>query len=72
MPVDHSTMESGTTPVRQSEPAPRGLLGTIDALIIRHQYAIAVVTGVLAILGAAAIVVGFTGLSANLRALSPF
>jgi hypothetical protein len=71
-PRKRATMESGTTAVPQSEPAPVGLLGTIDGQILRHQHAISVVTGVLAILGMAAIVVGFTGLSANLKALSPF
>jgi hypothetical protein len=65
-------MESGTTAVRQSEPAPGGLLSTIDRQIVRHQHAISVVTGVLAILGVAAIVVGFTGLSEHLKVLSPF
>jgi hypothetical protein len=65
-------MESGTTAVRQSEPAPVGLLFSIDGKIIRHQHAISIVTGVLAVLGVAAIVVGFTGLSANLKVLSPF
>jgi hypothetical protein len=71
-PRKGATMESRTTAVRQSEPAPVGLLSTIDGQIIRHQHAISVVTGVLAILGVAAIVVGFTGLSANLKVLSPF
>ena len=66
------TMESETTAVRHSETAPEGLLGTIDGRIIRHQHAISIVTGVLAILGVAAIVVGFVGLSANLKVLSPF
>jgi len=71
-PRKGATMESGTTAARQSEPAPGGLLSTIDGQIIRHQHAISIVTGVLAILGVAAIVVGFTGLSANLKVLSPF
>ena len=71
-PRKGATMESGTTAVRQSEPVPVGLLSTIDGQIIRHQHAISVVTGVLAILGVAAVVVGFTGLSADLKVLSPF
>jgi hypothetical protein len=71
-PRKGATMESGTTAVRQSEPAPVGLLSSIDGKIIRHQHAISIVTGVLAVLGVAAIVVGFTGLSANLKVLSPF
>ena len=66
------TMETRTTAVRHSEPAPDGLLGTIDRQIIRYQHAISIVTGVLAILGVAAIVIGFIGLSANLKVLSPF
>jgi len=71
-PRKGATMETGTTAVRQSEPASGGLLSTIDGQIIRHQHAISVVTGVLAVLGVAAIVVGFAGLSANLKVLSPF
>ena len=71
-PRKGATIESGTTAVRQSEPAPVGLLSSIDGKIIRHQHAISIVTGVLAVLGVAAIVVGFTGLSANLKILSPF
>ena len=71
-PRKGATMESGTTAVGQSEPVPGGLLSSIDEQIIRHQHAISVVTGVLAVLGVAAIVVGFTGLSASLKVLSPF
>ena len=65
-------MEGGTTAVRQTDPEPVGLLSTIDAQIMRHQHAISVVTGALAILGVAAIILGFAGLSSNLKALSPF
>ena len=65
-------MERGTTAVRQTEPEPIGLLGTLDGQIMRHQRAISVVTGALAILGVAAIILGFTGLSPNLKAVSPF
>jgi hypothetical protein len=67
-----ATMDSGTTTVRQSEPEPIGLLSTIDGQIMRHQLAISVVTGALAVLGVAAIILGFAGLSPNLKALSPF
>jgi len=65
-------MEGGTTAVRQSEPEPLGLLSTLDRQIMRHQRAISVVTGALAILGVAAMILGFAGLSSNLKALSPF
>lgn len=65
-------MDSGTTAVPQTEPAPIGLLSTIDGHIMRHQLAISVVTGALAVLGVAAIILGFAGLSPNLKALSPF
>jgi hypothetical protein len=64
-------MEGETTAVRQTEPEPVGLLGAIDGQIMRHQLAISVVTGALAILGVAAIILGFAGLSPNLKALSP-
>lgn len=67
-----ATMEGGTTAVRQTDPEPIGLLRTIDGQIMRHQLAISVVTGALAILGVAAIILGFAGLSPNLKALSPF
>jgi hypothetical protein len=65
-------MEGGTTAVRHTDPEPVGLLSTIDAHIMRHLRAISVVTGALAILGVAAIIPGFAGLSPNPKALSPF
>ena len=71
-PRKGATMEGGTTAVRQTDPEPIGLLSTIDGRIMRHQLAISVVTGALAILGVAAIILGFAGLSPNLKALSPF
>jgi hypothetical protein len=70
-PRKGATMEGETTAVRQTEPEPVGLLGAIDGQIMRHQLAISVVTGALAILGVAAIILGFAGLSPNLKALSP-
>ena len=71
-PRKGATMDSGATAIRQTEPEPVGLLGAIDGQIMRHQLAISVVTGALAILGVAAIILGFAGLSSNLKALSPF
>jgi hypothetical protein len=71
-PRKGATMEGETTAVRQTEPEPIGLLSTIDGQIMRHQRAISGVTGALAILGVAAIILGFAGLSPNLKALSPF
>jgi len=65
-------MADGTTVVRQTEPEPVGLLGTLDDQILRHQRTISAVTGALAILGVAAIILGFAGLSSNLKVLSPF
>ena len=54
------------------ETEPVGLLSTLDERIMRHQRVISVVTGALAILGVAAIILGLAGLSSNLKALSPF
>ena len=71
-PRKGATMEGGTTTVRQTDPEPIGLLSTLDGQIMRHQLAISVVTGALAILGVAAIILGFAGLSANSKAVSPF
>lgn len=71
-PRKGATMEGRTTAVRQIDPEPIGLLRTIDGQIMRHQFAISVVTGALGILGVAAIILGFAGLSPNLKALSPF
>ncbi len=71
-PRKGTTMDSGVTAIRQTDPGPLGLLGTIDSQILRHQRVISVVTGALAILGVAAIVLGFARLSPNLKALSPF
>ena len=71
-PRKGATMEGGTTAVRQTDPEPIGLLSAIDGQIMRHQHAISVVTGALAILGVAAIILGLAGLSPNLKALSPF
>jgi hypothetical protein len=71
-PRKGTTMEDRTTAVRQTEPEPIGLLSTLDGQIMRHQRAISVVTGALAILGVAAMILGFAGLSSTLKALSPF
>jgi hypothetical protein len=38
---------------------------------VKHRRAISVVTGALAILGVAAIILGFAGLSPNLKAVAP-
>ena len=71
-PRKGATMDSGSTAVRQNNPEPLGLLGTIDQQISRHQHAISLVTGALAILGVAAGIAGYFGLSSNLKVLSPF
>ena len=49
-----------------------GLLGTLDRQITRHQSAISLATGALAILGVGAIFLGLAGVSPVLRVLSPF
>ena len=69
-PRKGATMEGGTTAVQQTDP--NGILSTLDGQIMRHQLAISVVTGVLAILGVAAIILGFAGLSTNLKVIAPF
>jgi hypothetical protein len=71
-PRKGATMQGGTTAVQQTDPEAIGLLSTIDGQTMRHHLAISVVTGALAILGVAAIILGFAGLSPNLKALSPF
>ncbi len=60
-------MGSGTT-ARQSS----GLLDTLDAQIMRHQSAISLVTGILAVLGVGAMLFGVARVSPLLRVLSPF
>jgi hypothetical protein len=71
-PRKGTTMEDRITAVGQTEREPIGLLSTLDGQIMRHQRAISVVTGALAILGVAAMILGFAGLSSTLKALSPF
>jgi hypothetical protein len=49
-----------------------GLLGTLDQQIMRHQSAISLATGILAILGVGAIVLGAMRVSPDLKVLLPF
>lgn len=73
-------MGAETTAVQQGGPGAgkgsasedTGLLSTLDSQIMRHQSAISLVTGVLAIVGAAAMFLGLARVSPLLRALSPF
>jgi hypothetical protein len=60
-------MGSGTT-MRPSS----SLLHTLDSQIIRHQSLISLVTGILAVLGVGAMLIGVVRVSPLLRALSPF
>jgi hypothetical protein len=60
-------MGSGTA-TRQSS----GLLDTLDAQITRHQSAISLVTGILAVLGVSAMFLGVARVAPLLRVLSPF
>jgi hypothetical protein len=69
----------GTTAVRQggqgtgkNRAAKDGLLSTLDTRIMRHQAAISVVTGILAVLGVGVIVIGLSRVSPLLKVLSPF
>jgi hypothetical protein len=48
------------------------LLSSLDSQIMRHQREISVVTGVLAVLGVGAIVLGLSRVSPFLKILSPF
>jgi hypothetical protein len=49
-----------------------GLLDTLDDQITRHQSAISLVTGILAVLGVSAMFLGVARVSPLLRVLSPF
>lgn len=49
-----------------------GLLATLDQQIMRHQSAISLATGILAILGVGAIVLGLMRVSPESKALLPF
>jgi hypothetical protein len=49
-----------------------GFLSTFDSHIVRHHVTISIVTGILAILGVGAMVVGLSGVSPLLRVLRPF
>jgi len=70
----------GTTAVRQGGPETGkdravkdgGFLSTLDGQIMRHQAAISVVTGALAVLGVAAMILGLSRVSPLLKVLSPF
>jgi len=48
------------------------LLSSLDSQIMRHQREISVVTGILAVLGVGAIVLGLSRVSPLLKVLSPF
>ena len=50
----------------------RGVLETLDNLIMRHRSAISIITGLLAILGVGAMAVGLANISPLLKVLSPF
>ena len=73
-------MDSETATVSPSGPAAgkgvasenTGVLGALDRQIIRHQSAISLATGALAILGAGAIFLGLARVSPALKVLSPF
>ena len=52
--------------------AKTGLLSSLDSQIMHHQREISVVTGVLAVLGVGAIVLGLSRVSPLLKVLSPF
>lgn len=73
-------MGSETTTVSPSGPTAgkdvvsenTGLLGTLDRQIMRHQSAISLATGALAILGLGAISLGLARVSPALRVLFPF
>ena len=49
-----------------------GFLSSVDSQIMRHHREISVVTGVLAVLGVGAIVLGLSRVSPLLKVLSPF
>ena len=49
-----------------------GLLRVLDSQIMRHHAAISFVTGILAVLGVAAMAVGLSQVSPFLKALLPF
>jgi hypothetical protein len=73
-------MGTGAVTVRQSGPEAGkgreanngGFLSTLDRHIVRHQATISIVTGILAVLGVGAMVVGLSGVSPLLRVLRPF
>ncbi len=73
-------MAAETTAIHQSGPEAgkgsasedTGLLSTLDSQIMRHQSAISFVTGVLAVLGMAAIFLGLARVSPLPKILSPF
>ena len=73
-------MGTGTPEVRQSGPETGkdrtakdgGFLSTLDGLIIRHQTAISVFAGALAVLGVGAMIVGLSRVSPLLKVLTPF
>jgi len=65
-------MRVRTTTVRQGKETDGGFLSSLDSQIMRHQRAISVVTGVLAVLGVGAIVLGLSRVSPLLKVFSPF
>jgi len=73
-------MGTGTTAARHSGPEAgkgraekdAGFLSTLDSRITRHQSAISVVTGALAVLGLGAMALGLSRVSPLLKALWPF
>ncbi len=72
-------MGTGTTAARHSGPEAgkgraekAGFLSTLDSRITRHQSAISVITGALAVLGLGAMALGLSRVSPLLKALWPF
>ena len=73
-------MGTGTTAVRHGGPEAgkgrpendTGFLSTLDGQIMRHQSAISIITGALAVLGLGAMALGLSQVSPLLKVLRPF
>jgi len=72
-------MGTGTTAVRRGPEAGKGraekdagFLSTLDGQIMRHQSAISIITGALAVLGLGAMALGLSQVSPLLKVLRPF